>query len=217
MITSGGWVYTHDMNEQLVEVIIDKDKKINQKSTEIAKLENVIVIKDEELDADKQVIEKQKDQLQNDKEDINKLKKKIEEQQKQLKQKDRVIANFKEKKKGSDVQRQPMVSRSKPNAHKTINVVATAYIALCDTGCTGITATGLNVMNTASKNVIAVDPSVIPLHSKVKVSLPNGETFYAVAEDTGGDIKGGRIDILMATHSEAVSFGRQNAVVTILK
>jgi len=210
VILIGGWATSYDFSQELKKVIIEQHEQIEQKSTKIANLENVIVNRDTELKARTQVIDEQKLQINKQEEESKKLK----EENKKLKEE---IANFKKKKKGSGVQRQPMVSRGKVNAHKTVNVVATAYIALCDTGCTGITATGLNVMNTASKKIIAVDPSVIPLHSKVKVSLPSGETFYAVAEDTGGDIKGGRIDILMATHSEAVSFGRQNATVTILK
>jgi len=101
-------------------------------------------------------------------------------------------------------------------SNKTITMEATGYIAFCDTGCTGITATGINVSRTPSNQIIAVDPSVIPLHTKVRVTLQNGESFYAIAEDTGGHIKGGRIDILKATHGEAVKFGRQRVTVTIL-
>src|SRR5206468_3456845 len=73
---------------------------------------------------------------------------------------------------------------------RKVKVIATAYTANCDTGCTGVTATGLNVRNTTTHNgktVISVDPSVIPLHSTVKVETKNG-SFLAVAEDTGGAI-----------------------------
>lgn len=49
---------------------------------------------------------------------------------------------------------------------------------------------------------IAVDPKVIPLGSKVEI---NGKTY--IAEDTGGAIKGYRIDMCVASHSEAYRKG----------
>src|SRR5699024_7614567 len=52
---------------------------------------------------------------------------------------------------------------------QTKTMQATAYTAKCDTGCTGITATGQNLNANPNKKVIAVDPSVIPLGSRVYV------------------------------------------------
>ena len=51
---------------------------------------------------------------------------------------------------------------------------------------------------------IAVDPKIIPLGSEVKV----GDKVY-VAEDTGGAIKGKRIDLFVGSHSEAMKFGKK--------
>jgi 3D (Asp-Asp-Asp) domain-containing protein len=216
IVTSGGWAYSHDMSEGLAKVLVDKNEEIKQKSTEIANLEEAIVEKDKKLEAEQMVIEKQKDQLQKQNDEKKKLDA-VNQKLKEEKAKLQSEINFLKQKKGSDVKRQSsMPSRGVVKNQKSIDLVATAYIALCDTGCTGITRTGIDVRNTPSKQIIAVDPSIIPLHSKVKVSLPNGESFYAVAEDTGGDIQGHRIDILMATHSEAVAFGRQTVTVTIL-
>lgn len=110
-------------------------------------------------------------------------------------------------------------SESKSNTSgRKLNVEATAYTARC-TGCSGITATGVDVRNTIyneGHRVIAVDPSVIPLHSLVEVSA-NGQTFTAVAKDTGGAIKGSRIDLLVGTKSDARSFGRRGATVTVIR
>ena len=64
-------------------------------------------------------------------------------------------------------------------------MTATAYTAHCN-GCSGITATGINLRANPNLKVIAVDPSVIPLGSKVWVEGYG----YAVAGDTGGAIKG---------------------------
>lgn len=49
---------------------------------------------------------------------------------------------------------------------------------------------------------IAVDPSVIPLGTRVII---NGQVY--VAEDTGGAIKGNKIDIFVADHSTALAYG----------
>ena len=100
---------------------------------------------------------------------------------------------------------------------RTIRVSATHYTAGC-AGCSGITATGIDVRNSiyaGGKRVIAVDPRVIPLGSTVQVTTPYG-SFTAIAGDTGGAIKGNIIDILVGSQGEAVSKGRTSATVTIL-
>lgn len=101
-----------------------------------------------------------------------------------------------------------------------IEVEATFYTAMCDTGCTGTTATGLDVKDTIytdeGNRIIAVDPSVIPLGSKVKIIFEDGTAFTASAEDTGGDIKGQRIDILVKSKEEAERMGRQSAAVEVI-
>lgn len=63
----------------------------------------------------------------------------------------------------------------------------------------GITATGTRA---TPNRTIAVDSSVIPLGSEVVI---NGHTY--VAEDTGGAIKGNRIDVCVATHAEGLQKG----------
>lgn len=94
---------------------------------------------------------------------------------------------------------------------KSITVSATAYTANC-AGCSGITATGVDVRK-KTPNIIAVDPKVIPLHSQVYIPALK-EKFFA--EDTGGAIKGKKIDILVASNSEALRWGRRNIEVIIL-
>lgn len=99
---------------------------------------------------------------------------------------------------------------------RSINVLATYYLATCE-GCSGITATGLDVRSNWMPNgmrVISVDPSVIPLGTVVTVKTPY-ETFKAVAGDTGGAIVGNKIDILAPTLEYAQRMGgKVNAVVT---
>lgn len=89
-----------------------------------------------------------------------------------------------------------------------IDVVATAY----HTG--GTTATGKE----ATDGIIAVDPKVISYGTKVFITGNYGEIGVCSAEDTGGGIKGNRIDICMSgTTEDLLRFGRRNMRVYILE
>ncbi|ANU26543.1 LysM peptidoglycan-binding domain-containing protein [Planococcus versutus] len=94
---------------------------------------------------------------------------------------------------------------------KTMTVSATAYTAYC-AGCSGTTATGIDLRANPNQKVIAVDPSVIPLGSKVWVE-GYGE---AIAGDTGGAIKGNKIDVFIPTQGEALNWGRKNITIKVL-
>jgi 3D (Asp-Asp-Asp) domain-containing protein len=92
-----------------------------------------------------------------------------------------------------------------------LTVTATAYTASCE-GCSGITATGVNILDNPDEKVIAVDPSVIPLGSKVYVEGYG----YATAADTGGAIKGNKIDVFIPEHEDAINWGVKKVEVTVL-
>ncbi len=94
---------------------------------------------------------------------------------------------------------------------KEFYVSATAYTAFCN-GCSGITATGINLRSNPGLKVIAVDPSVIPLGSKVWVEGYG----HAIAGDTGGAIKGMKIDLFMPTTDQAFGFGRKQVRIKVL-
>nr|WP_289038945.1 LysM peptidoglycan-binding and 3D domain-containing protein [uncultured Allobacillus sp.] len=94
---------------------------------------------------------------------------------------------------------------------RTLTVEATAYTADC-AGCSGVTATGIDLNNNPNMKVIAVDPNVIPLGSRVHVE-GYGE---AIAGDTGGAINGNIIDLHVPTKAEAYQWGRRTVEVTIL-
>jgi 3D (Asp-Asp-Asp) domain-containing protein len=64
--------------------------------------------------------------------------------------------------------------------------------------------------------VIAVDPKIIPLGSRVFLQYPDGHGEYAVAEDTGGAIKGNRIDVAKWTRDQAKDFGIKHVKVFVL-
>lgn len=101
---------------------------------------------------------------------------------------------------------------------KKIKIVATAYTSNCK-GCTGKTYTGYDVHHTVKYNglnIIATDNNIIPLKSIVKIDTKYA-SFKAIVLDRGGGIKGNKIDLLVDTYNNAIKFGRQNVVVTILK
>lgn len=101
---------------------------------------------------------------------------------------------------------------------RTIAVEASFYTAYCPEGCTGRTATGIDVSNTqysGGRRIIAVDPHIIPLGTTGTLTLANGMSFAVIAADTGGAIRGNKIDVLVASESEARQLGRQGAVLTI--
>lgn len=102
-------------------------------------------------------------------------------------------------------------SSAAPAGGKEFYVSATAYTASC-AGCSGITATGINLKANPGLKVIAVDPSVIPLGSKVWVEGYG----HAIAGDTGGAIKGNKIDLFVADKSAALSFGRKQVKIKVL-
>jgi len=60
--------------------------------------------------------------------------------------------------------------------------------------------------------LVAVDPKVIPLFSRVWID----NLGWYTAVDTGGKIKGERIDVLMASKSEAKAFGKRESVAVVI-
>lgn len=73
----------------------------------------------------------------------------------------------------------------------------------------GITANG----NKVKKGIVAVDTRVLPFGSIIYIE---GVGVFT-ADDTGGDIKGNRIDIYMENLDDAIKFGRQFKKVYVLK
>ncbi|MEH7444705.1 ubiquitin-like domain-containing protein [Bacillus sp. JJ1122] len=104
------------------------------------------------------------------------------------------------------------VSRgSSEPAGKEIYVSSTAYTANCN-GCSGYTATGMNLRANPNAKVIAVDPRVIPLGTKVYVEGYG----YAIAADTGSAIKGFKIDVFFPSKSDAFRWGSKRVKIKIL-
>lgn len=113
-----------------------------------------------------------------------------------------------------------MPSRGEQPKRK-LTVTLTAYTSFCSTGCIGKTKTGLDVSQSITHEgmrIIAVDPSVIKLHSIVRVDTEK-ESFLAYAADTGGRIVGHKVDLLISLNNtqKAFNFGKQKGTITILR
>jgi len=99
------------------------------------------------------------------------------------------------------------VDSTKPAGRKVLTMIATAYCPL-EPGLDYGTATGMR----AQKGVVAVDPRVIPLGTRLYIDGYG----YAIAGDTGSAIKGNRIDLCFDTLQEVYAFGRRLVTVRIL-
>lgn len=95
---------------------------------------------------------------------------------------------------------------------KEFYVSSTAYTASCN-GCSGKTATGIDLHANPGAKIIAVDPSVISLGTKVYVEGYG----YAIAADTGTRIKGNKIDVFFASQSDAYRWGQRTVKIKILQ
>ena len=96
---------------------------------------------------------------------------------------------------------------------EVLTMSSTAYTA--DRGDdNGVAAMGVNcVRDPDGYSTIAVDPRIIPLGTKVYVEGYG----YAIAQDTGGAIKGNIIDLYFNTYNEMINWGRRTVNVYILK
>lgn len=106
---------------------------------------------------------------------------------------------------GSDSSAAPNSEDSSRPVSEPTNYVATAY------SLRGKTASGRMV----SRGLIAADPRVLPLGSRVRLDHPGYSGEYLVA-DTGGMIRGKRIDIWIPSTGEAMRFGRRTVKLTVL-
>lgn len=97
------------------------------------------------------------------------------------------------------------ISNDQPIAGPATNYVATAY------SLRGRTASGRMV----SRGLIAADPRVLPLGSRVRLEHPGYSGEYLVA-DTGGAIRGRHIDIWIPSSREAMRFGKRTVKLTVL-
>ena len=104
----------------------------------------------------------------------------------------------------------------------SIGSFAITYYSAYDGTQIGITAGGTsmaggNIYTSDGYRIIATDPSVIPLGTIVRVTTSNGESFLAKADDTGGAVKGNKIDIAVSSPNQAFALGRGTATIEIVQ
>ncbi|PGA05678.1 hypothetical protein COL71_25460 [Bacillus mycoides] len=178
---------------------------VKSQSEQLSEKQNELSATIDKLSQEKSDMNAENEKLKNEVEQLKKIKADAEKA-KQAKQEQVKSA---EKKSSSS----STVSAGGYENWRKINVQATAY-STYEAGdklagqWQGLTATGTSVR----WGVIAVDPSVIPLGSKVYIPQFN-QTF--IAEDTGNAIKGNIIDIFMDTNSQANDWGRRNIEIYI--
>lgn len=90
---------------------------------------------------------------------------------------------------------------------RSISMRASGYSAF-DPGNSSYTARGTQLR----KGLVAVDPNVIPLGTRLYIPGYG----YAIADDTGGAIRGNVIDLAFDSHADALRFGRQQVTVYII-
>lgn len=210
-----------------IVTLVEKNKELNHKVDLTTSLNNDLTKKNKSLSDDNEKLHKR---VSKDKKTHKLLIQQISRDKVKMHKKDSTITKYKrdvkklkslnhslrqenkalKKKKVSTVTNRDIQAIG--HSAKSVQVTATAYIAMCETGCTGITATGINLKDNPYAKVIAVDPRVIPLGSKVYVEGYG----TAIAGDTGGAIKGNKIDIHMPTTRDARQWGVRSVKVTIL-
>jgi 3D (Asp-Asp-Asp) domain-containing protein len=76
----------------------------------------------------------------------------------------------------------------------------------------GVTAKG----TVAHEGVVAADPAVLPLGSRIRISGAGAYNGVYVVTDTGAKVSGRTIDLYLPTPAEAKQFGRKSVTVHIL-
>ena len=115
-----------------------------------------------------------------------------------------------------------VASRGNMRFKKSMTMTSTAYdLSVESCGKTpdhpeyGITYSGTR----AKKGTVAVDPSVIPLGTRLYIESLDGRSDYgfAVAEDTGSAVKGNIIDLFMESEADVAAYGKRKVRVYILE
>jgi len=224
MASSGMWYNSevdYDKLENSYSVtkaqLLKQEDKVSQQEKEIENLNSNFkaVTKEKDLiDSENENLMHEKDSLAQERDALIQEKQNLEaelqsEREKKSAKKTEEYPEAKE----PEVQNAPQAKKdSGGNGYQgwnKLNVEATGYSNVDDElGGGDLTAIGTGVR----WGVIAVDPNVIPLGSTVYIPA-FGQTF--IAEDTGGMIKGNRIDVFFNHGDQARTWGRKNIEVYV--
>lgn len=190
---------------------------IDQKKKEMKELEkNTLKALKKQDDQHKRTVDEKQKIIETKNREILQLKTAVEKQKEELtrrtiEEKPKLVTAVKKAVKPKKVSAAVMPSGGDAGSGRTVMMKATAYTAYCH-GCSGVTSTGIDLRANPNSKVIAVDPAVIPLGSKVHVEGYG----YAIAGDIGGGIDGCEIDIFMPDKQAAYKFGVRKVNVRIL-
>lgn len=188
-------------------------KKAELEKNRVKRNEALAVMQEkyQKLSAEINLAEKEKSTIQSQ---ITSISDKLEKEQAAAKA--RAVELAKAKKAQEEAQAQQTVAPPTNNkdtstvSGKEMYVSATAY-SHEDTK-NDVTYLGYNIKKNPNMKLIAVDPGVIPLGSKVWVEGYG----VAIAGDTGGAIIGHKIDVLMPSSAKALQWGRKTVKIVVL-
>ncbi|HDR7066973.1 TPA: hypothetical protein QCW42_004079 [Bacillus cereus] len=224
MASSGLW-YESEMDYDRLEStysvtkaqLLKQEGKVAQQEKEIKNLNSNLKTVNKEKEViinEKESVAQEKNSLTQERDALIQEKQNLEEELKAEREKNsaKKTEEYSEAKE-PEVQSAPQAKEdSGDNGYqgwKKLNVEATGYSNVADElGGGDLTAIGTGVR----WGVIAVDPNVIPLGSTVYIPA-FGQTF--IAEDTGGMIKGSRIDVFFNHGNQARTWGRKNIEVYV--
>jgi peptidoglycan DL-endopeptidase CwlO len=194
--------------------------------TQVIKFDNQVITK---LKEKKQTIANEKQALNNENNKLEALKTSNENTlsklSKDIKEQKELLSKTTEKEKqllAANASKQLAYNDSKSFKGGTLSrgiSTSVSYSQVLDLQATAYSGDGITASGAATQrdpdgySTIAVDPRVIPIGSTVYVEGYG----YAVAQDTGGAIKGNIIDVFFHSESEASNWGRRSVKVYILK
>ena len=219
----------------LKQVQIDYSAQNKALSEELEELESTHLQELEKIETYEEKMENLEEDIQNKESEIDKLnqdlqaKREREEEEAKLAKANNSSDNNNDKSavlssnKSSNYEQNTgsvSTSASSVSSNRTLGSFKVTSYAIGD-GMTPstVTANGTNVANTIYSpegyRIIAVDTSVIPMNTVVRVNM-NGQSFLAKSSDTGSAIVGNKIDLLVNSPSEAISNGVQEATIEIV-
>lgn len=207
-------IQSKEKEVKLIKIEKEKTEEIMSEKLNKSHIEKVNILQ-EKIKLEEEA-KKTEQQLKNQKVELEKKVKTLESKNKELQ--DKVSAKEREQVRVASIQHQEKnnsITRGGNYVNsETVRFKATAYTSTCN-GCTGKTSTGLDIRS-RHLNIIAVDPKVIPLGTKVELIQGGKSLGYYTAADTGGRVKGYKIDVLMPDTKSAYRFGVQTLDVRIL-
>lgn len=204
----------------LKQAQIDYSEQNKALSEELEELESTYLQELEKIETYEEKMENLEEDIQNKESEIDKLNKDLQAKKEREENDKSVVLSSNNTSNSEQNTGSVSTSASSVSSNRTLGSFKVTSYAVGD-GMTPSTTTanGTEVANTIyspeGHRIIAVDTSVIPMNTVVRVTM-NGNSFLAKASDTGSAIKGNKIDLLVSSPSEAIKNGVQTATIEIV-